>query len=49
MKQERINLAQGIEDIQKPDFVSELKRLTDTVLDGGRTTLNEIKAEIDNN
>jgi hypothetical protein len=49
VKRERESFIQGIDDIQRQDFVSELKRLTDNVLDGGRTTLNDIKQEIDNN
>lgn len=40
---------QGIDDIKRHDFVFELKRLTDVVIDGGRETLKEIRKEIDNN
>ncbi len=39
----------GINDIKRNDFVFELKRLTDVVIDGGRDTLKEIRYEIENN
>ena len=40
---------QGIDDIKRHDFVFELKRLTDVVIDGGRINLEEIRNEIKNN
>ena len=39
VKRERTSLLQGIEEIRRPDFVNELKRFTDTVLEGGQESL----------